>query len=352
MEIKDVIIIGGGQSALACGYFLRRTDANYEILDASTTCGGAWLYAWDSLTLFSPPEHSSLPGWVMPTSEGEFPTREEVISYLCAYEKRYNLPIIRPVEVLEVIKENDIFIVKSKDKIYYSKALVSATGTFKNPFIPNMPGREKFKGEQIHSSAYRNSKKLKGKKVLVVGEGNSGAQILAEVSKETLCKWATRKEPEFLPDDVDGRVLFDMASAKYYAQKKGEDFNATNFNLGNIVMVPPVKDARDRDVLHSSGSFDAINETGVIWDNGKDEAFDVIIWCTGFGYATEHLKSIVESDERGKIKTEDTRSLEVPGLWLLGYGGWTGYASATLIGVGRTAKKTVTEVEEFLKSLK
>ncbi|MDZ7846987.1 MAG: NAD(P)-binding domain-containing protein [Owenweeksia sp.] len=148
-KILDLIIIGGGQSALACGYYLRRTDIDYVTLDAESSCGGAWQHAWKSLTLFSPAEHSSLPGWMMPESEGEFPSREEVISYLCDYEKRYKLPVQRPVKVLEVSKNNEIFTLKTTSDSYRARAVISATGTFGKPFIPNVPGRENFQGKQL-----------------------------------------------------------------------------------------------------------------------------------------------------------------------------------------------------------
>jgi cation diffusion facilitator CzcD-associated flavoprotein CzcO len=104
-KIYDVIIIGGGQSALACGYYLRRTKLEYVILDNQENCGGAWQHGWESLTLFSPAEHSSLPGWLMPKSENQFPTKEEVIDYVCQYEKRYKLPVKRPFEVKDVEKK-------------------------------------------------------------------------------------------------------------------------------------------------------------------------------------------------------------------------------------------------------
>jgi len=350
--IYDLIIIGGGQSALACSYFLRRTSINYVVLDAELTCGGAWLHAWDSLTLFSPAEHSSLPGWPMPKSNEEFPSREEVITYLCNYEERYKLPIKRPVEVGNVTKSDGVFIVNTSEGTYHSKAVISATGTWKKPAIPYIEGRENFQGVQIHSSLYKSPDPFTGQKVLIVGEGNSGTQILAEVSKVAHTTWATRKEPEFLPDDVDGRVLFNVASAKYYAQQKGETFDASKYNLGNIVMVPSVKDARKRDVLHAVRSFKKMDGHGVIWPNGDYEIFNSIIWCTGFNYATDHLKELVQIDEQGKIETYGTRSVDVPGLWAVGYGGWTGFASATLIGVGRSAKETILEVSEYLNDQK
>src|SRR5690606_1464642 len=123
------------------------------------------------------------------------------------------------------------------------------------PFIPKLEGIENFKGFQLHSRNYKNPDKFIGLKTLIVGEGNSGAQIVAEVSKVTNVKWSTKKEPEFLPDEVDGYYLFNVASAKYKAEKEGKPFDASQYSLGNIVMVPPVKEARQRGVLVSSGTF-------------------------------------------------------------------------------------------------
>jgi thioredoxin reductase len=350
MNIKDVIIIGGGQSALACGYYLRRTALDFLILDKQENCGGSWQEGWDSLSLFSPAEQSSLPGWLMPKTKNNFPHRDEVIDYLCKYEQRYKFPVERPMEVLSVSKENDLFKLKTSQGEFYSKVVISATGIWEAPFIPEVEKRNVFQGEQIHASEYQNPEKFRGQKVLVVGEGNSGAQILADVSRATDTTWATLKTPDFLPDDVDGRVLFNVASAKYYAEQKGEKFDASKLNLGDIVMVPSVKNARERGVLTSKGKFSSLYEKGVIWADGKKEEFDTIIWCTGFHYATKHLQSLTQPDAKGKINTNGTRATNIPGLWMVGYGSWTGYASATLIGVGRSAKKTAEEIQEYLSN--
>ena len=348
-EILDGIVIGGGQSGLASGYYLRRHKLNFLILDKEEKCGGAWLHAWDSLTLFSPAEHSSLPGWLMPKSENLFPLKQEVIDYLCQYEKRYELPIERPVTVENITSENKIFKIYTTKKIYFSKAIIAAAGTWSNPFIPKIKGIDTFRGIQIHSAQYKNAEQFRNLNVLVVGEGNSGAQIVAEISKVTSVKWSTTKPPQYLPDEVDGFYLFNVATAKYNAKKEGKPFNAANYNLGNIVMVPSVVEARSKGVLISSGSFKSMNENGVIWSDGSKEDFDAIIWCTGFGYATSFLKNIVSTDERGIIKTEESKATELSGLWLAGYGSWTGYASATLIGINRNAKQTCNEITDYLQ---
>ena len=350
-KILDVIVIGGGQSGLASGYYLRRHKLNFLLLDKEEKCGGAWLHAWNSLTIFSPAEHSSLPGWLMPKSENLFPLKQEVIDYLCQYEKRYDLPIQRSVTVENITSENKVFKIYTNKGIYFSKAIIAAAGTWNNPFIPKIKGIANFKGIQIHSAHYKNAEQFTNLKVLVVGEGNSGAQIVAEVSKITTVKWSTRKPPQYLPDEVDGFYLFNVATAKYNAEKEGKTFDTANYDLGTIVMVPSLKEARSRGILISSGSFDSMYENGVIWSNGIKEYFDAIIWCTGFGYATAFLKNIVSADERGIIKTKESKSTEVPGLWLAGYGSWTGYASATLIGINRNAKQTGNEIIEYLKKI-
>ncbi len=350
MEVFDLIIIGGGQSALACGYFLRRTTLKYIILDDQHQGGGAWLHGWDSLTLFSPAEQSSLPGWMMPTSGSGFPSKQDVLDYLNAYQERYQIPVQYDTKVISVKKQDSIFTVESNQGNYQSRAIISATGTFQNPFVPDIPGKHLFKGQQLHSSQYKDPLPFKDKSVLIVGGGNSGAQILAEVSKVATTVWATAKEPQFLPDDVDGRVLFDVASAKYHAMKEGKEFNAAQYNIGNIVMVPPVKEARSRGVLQASETFKEFYEDGVIWKDGTYQQFDVVIWCTGFGYATGHLRGLGILNQDGKVDCEGTKALKLNGLWLVGYGSFTGFASATLIGVGRSARQTVNEIIEYLSN--
>ncbi|EGV44511.1 FAD-dependent oxidoreductase [Bizionia argentinensis JUB59] len=347
MKVYDVIIIGGGQAGLSVAYFLRRSALEYLILDDHKEAGGAWLETWDDLKLFSPSEYSSLSGWAMPKSNEEYPTKAEFIKYLSAYENRYDFPIQRPVKVFQVEKENGLFITKTDKGDFYSKTLVSATGTANKPFIPKYPNATHFSGTQIHSVNYSNSDKFKDKNVLIVGGGNSGAQILAEVSKVAHTKWVTSNEPTFLPNDIDGRYLFNEATLKYLGKtiKHSKDHSVS---LANIVMVKSVKEARSRDVLNAVRPFKEFYEHGVIWNDGTKEQFDAVIWCTGFRANLNHLESL-NLTENNKINTEGTRSIKESNLWLVGYGNWTGFASATIYGVGKTARETVKEITALLK---
>ncbi len=347
-QFFDVIIIGGGQSGLAVGYYMRRTKLNYLILDDQEEAGGAWRHTWDSLQLFSPAEHSSLPGWLMPKDVAEYPTKQHAINYLKEYEARYKLPIKRPVRVEKVTYENNLYTVITDEDTFTCSALINTTGSWESPFIPKYPNQEVFNGQQIHSAQYRNSAELEGKKVLIVGGGNSGAQILAEVSKVAQTTWVTLSEPKFLPNEVDGRYLFEFATKQYKARLEGKEIKPVG-SLGDVVMVDSVKEARSRNVLGSKRPFASFYNEGVVWPSGEKEAFDVVIWCTGFKAALHHLDELNIANAQGKIDTELTKAKAIEGLWLVGYGSWTGYASATLIGVGRTARRTAEEVKSFLE---
>jgi len=350
MEVYDVIVIGGGQSGLAVGYYLRRSGVKFIILDKEVGSGGSWQHHWNSLRLFSPAQWSSLPGILMKGGSDYYPTRDEAVSYLGEYESKYNLPIKRPVEIVSVSKSNEGFRLDTSAGIFLTKTVVSATGSFYTPFIPAIPGLEKFKGLNIHSSAYSSPEQVAGKRVAIVGEGNSGAQILAEVSKAAQTIWVTQKEPRFLPDHIDGRYLFDAATQMYEAQKSGKEFKPPS--LGDIVMVDSVKDARTRNVLQSAGSIEYITENSIVLSSGYVELIDAIIFCTGFKYSLDHLLPLGVVIEGGKIETTGTRAKQIDGLWLVGYGNWTGFASATLIGVSRSAKTTVDEIGKYISSVK
>lgn len=356
----DVVVIGGGQAGLSLGFYLRRANLSYVVLDAQSEPGGAWQHAWKSLRLFSPAQWSSLPGWLMPGGGADkYPTRDEVLAYLRQYEERYKLPVKRPVSVSAVKPAPEHLIVETTKGKLLARAVISATGSWQKPFVPDYPGRASFTGVQIHSARYESPEPFAGKRVLVIGGGNSGAQILAEVSLISDATWVTLEAPQFLPDDVDGRVLFDAASERYRAltaaagaQSDSSQIASSKSRdlLGSIVVVEPVKKARDDNRLESRRPFERFTETGVIWSGGDEEKIDAVIWATGFQPALDHLRPLGIVTENNRVETIGTHSIKEPRLWLVGYGNWTGFASATIIGVGRTARKTVEEISTMLSS--
>ena len=348
-KVFDTIIIGGGQAGLAVGYYLRRAKLDFIILDNQDHSGGAWQHTWPSLHLFSPAAMSSLPGRLMPTAKNsEYPHRDEVLSYLNNYEQHYQLPIYRPYQVQSVTRdvENNCLRLTDGHYTWLAKTVVSATGTWSHPITPSIPGQQNYLGAQCHSADYAGVEDYKNKRVLVVGGGNSGAQIYAELTEVANASWVTREPPAFLDDDVDGRVLFERATARITASSSDNPAGG----IGDIVMVPPVKAARDKGVLHAVPMFERFTEHGVIWDDGSEETIDAVIWCTGFKPQLDHLKplNIIEAD--GKIQVEQGQAIKEPRLWLFGYGDWASPGSATLIGAGRSARENVPALLDFLRT--
>ncbi|MFI7068878.1 ArsO family NAD(P)H-dependent flavin-containing monooxygenase [Micromonospora sediminicola] len=341
----DVVVVGGGQAGLAAGYYLRRTGLDYVILDAQPHPGGAWRHGWESLRLFSPAEYSPLPGWGMPRQEGEeFPTAGHVVDYLRVYERRYDLPLRRPVRVQEVRRAGEHLAVDTDAGTWSARYVISATGTWECPYVPEIPGRGEFAGRQLHTVHYTSPEDFRGQRVVVVGGGNSAAQILAEVSRVADATWVTLRPARLMPDDVDGRVLFGVATRKAAGAAGGGVRE-----LGDIVMVPSVREARDRGVLHPRPMFVRLTERGVWWADGTEEPCDAVIWCTGFRPNLTHLAPLLPGWRQGKAVVEGTRSVDEGRLYLLGYGDWTGAASATLVGAGRTAKATVADIASRLR---
>ncbi len=347
----QILVIGAGQAGMAAGYYLRRAGLepyrDYVILDANPSPGGAWQHAWASLRLFSPSEYSSLPGWPMPPWNDGFPPVRHVVDYLTRYQERYQLPVRHGVKVSAVRHERSSctgFVVDSSVGPWHSRGVISATGTWDQPFWPSYPGGREFLGRQLHAAQYRSPEPFRSSRVVVVGGGNSAAQILAEVSTVASTAWITLRPPRFLPDDVDGRVLFDVASARSAALAAGRSDEGGVSALGDIVMVPTVQDARKRGILNARPPFRALTADGVAWPDGSSEPADDIIWCTGFRPALGHLAPLRLPRRAGRIAVHGTRADGDPRVHLLGYGDWTGPASATLIGVGRTAKAAVKEL--------
>ncbi|WP_328804622.1 MULTISPECIES: ArsO family NAD(P)H-dependent flavin-containing monooxygenase [Sphingobium] len=337
---KDIVVIGGGQAGLSMGWHLLRSQRDFVVLDDGTLPGGAWRHGWDSLRLFSPAAYSSLPGWQMPPpGHYGFPTRDDVIAYLAAYETRYDFPVERPVQVSQLHKADDGRLRVETDRgSWLAKTVIGATGTWSHPFIPDIPGRSSFAGIQLHSAHYVRPDVFAGKTVLVVGGGNSGAQIHAEISQVAHSNWVTQSPPVFLPDDVDGRALFERATAMH----RGEAIAGPALGFANIVMVPPVREARDRGALANVRPFIQMTPNGVVWPEAAETKVDAIIWCTGFRAALGFLGDLGFVGDDGRVAVNALGQAEAePRLWLHGYGDWTGFASATLIGSGRRARAIV-----------
>lgn len=338
----DVVVIGGGQAALALGYYLKQTGLSFALLDNQVLPGGAWTRTWRSLQLFSPASWSSLPGWPMPPTREAYPRRAEVVAYLGEYEHQIDLPVVRPIQVEQVSRNGRGFLVRTAQESVRARAVISATGTWASPVLPDVPGAADFHGRLVHSAQYAGATLFTGRRVLVVGGGNSGAQIFAELDRCADASWVTGVPPHFLPDDVDGRTLFEHAEAQYRLLSRERTPQEDPF--GDIVMVPEVRAARERGALNARPMFSRFTTHGVVWADGTEEDVDAVIFATGFRPNLRHLAPLQVLESDGLVRVKGTRSEREPMLWLVGYGQWTGFASATIHGVAKSAEATINEV--------
>lgn len=212
------------------------------------------------------------------------------------------------------------------------------------PFVPQVEGAASFSGRQLHSAHYRGPSDFAGLRVAVVGGGNSGVQVTADlVDHAREVSLVSARRLRFLPDDVDGRHLFAQATARLGRPEEAEaDF------VGNIVALPRVREARAKGALRLRAMFDRMTPLGAVI--GRDHLdLDAVIWCTGFRPALRHLRSLGLRTSKGIPEVERNRAVRDPRVCFVGYGDWTGPASATLIGVGRTAKALVASLAEELR---
>lgn len=359
----DVCVIGAGQSALALGYYLRRLQrhearrpVSFALLDDQPGPGGAWSRGWDSLALFSPATYSSLAGRPMPPwrHDGN-PSAAHVEAYLRDYESRYELPIQRPHRVIGVRADQRdperIEVWSEAGTRWSARVVVNATGTWSRPFWPGFPGADSFAGTQLHTADYRSAAQVPGRRVLVVGGGNSGAQIAADLlHSDKQVTWAARNPPRFLPDEVDGRALFEVATSSVQARSQGLESGGVA-DLGDVVAVPSVRTARDRHGLRAIAMPQRLTATEAVWADGHTRQVEAVVWATGFRPALHHLRPLGLSTISGHPEVAAptpgsfaAASADDPRVYFLGYGDWCAPASATLIGVNRAARDTASAI--------
>lgn len=349
----DVIVIGGGQSGLATGYYLNQTGLTYVILEAQAAIGGSWQNYWHSLRLFSPARYSELPGMEYPTDPDHYPTRAEVINYLRTYADKFSLPVMTNTRVECIANSTEGFTVHTNDgRVLESRLLVDATGAFNRPYIPQIAGFETYQGEWLHTYRYREPQPFVDKRIIVIGANNSAVQVgvdLAEVADVTL---AIRRPIRWTPTRVLGKNIFFW-------------FHATGFDmlpLGRFFNLSDIDNVYDDGTLQAY--FDAGNpdtremftqftENGVIWPDGEHEKVDTVVFATGFRSDNKpYLAELGALDEDGNPQQNMGVSTSVEGLYYVGVFGQRSAASATLRGVGADAKYVVEQIEKQVGSRK
>jgi cation diffusion facilitator CzcD-associated flavoprotein CzcO len=336
VQEREVVVVGAGQAGLATAWALARQGfdrhTGFVVLDADAAPGGAWQHRWRSLTVATTHRVHELPGLPFTPAREDAPAAEEVPAYFAAYERRFDLPVRRPVSVSAVHRTPDGFRLTTSDGDWSARAVVNATGTWTRPFVPHYPGQETFAGRQLHTAGYRGAAEFAGRHVVVVGGGASAVQLLGEISAVTSTTWVTRRPPvwregPFRPED--GRA----AVARVEQAVREGRVPGSVVGVTGLVVTPWVREARERGVLDPRPVFDRIVPEGVAWDDGRLVRADVILWATGFRAAVGHLAPLHVREPSGVIRLDGTAAVREPLLHLVGYG-----PSASTIGANRAGQ--------------
>lgn len=344
-QYVDTLVIGGGQAGLATGYYLKQQQRDFLILDANERIGDAWRKRWDSLHLFTFAKFDGLPGMPFPAPANTFPTKDAMSDYLEAYAARFELPVRTGTQVDHLAREGGRFVATSGTLRFEADHVVVAMGNFQTPRAPAFAGQLDPSIVQVHSSAYRNPAQLREGGVLIVGAGNSGAEIAMEVVRSHPT-WLSGRDIGHLPFRIEGvasrlfasrlvlRVLFHrvltvdtpigrkmrpkmLAGGGPLIRQKPKDLIAAG-----IVRVPKVAGVRDgQPMLEDGRVLDVAN----------------VIWCTGFhpGFSWIDLPVLGEDEprhERGIVASE-------PGLYFVGLEFLYSLSSEMIHGVGRDAER-------------
>jgi len=207
MIIYDVVVIGAGQAGLATAHALQKKGLDFLILETSERAVGSWPNYYDSLTLFSPARYSSLPELSFKGDLARYPTRDEVVDYLERYAQHFAFPIQFNTRVTDIKRQDELFCLSTTKADYYARAVVVASGAFHQPNIPNFKGLAQFKGQVLHSAAYRSPADVSGRRVAVVGAGNSALQIAYELSATHDVILTSRVPPLFQQQRILGQDI-------------------------------------------------------------------------------------------------------------------------------------------------
>lgn len=325
----DVVIVGAGQAGLAMAWQLAQRKLRFVVLEAASEVGHVWRSRWDSLKLFTPAQYDGLPGMPFPAPADTYPTKDPVADYLRAYAEAFDLPVRLNARVTQLRQTTQGFEVRTTDETFRARQVVVATGPFQVPFVPQPARRLDTSVTQLHSAQYRNPQALPAGPVLVVGGGNSGFQIAAELAASRQVDLSVGTKYPMLPQRLGGRDLFwwltrlrlmrvsaDSRLGRR-VQARGEfviGTNARDLERAGVRFRPRLDDADGRTVRFADGST---------LDVG------VVVWATGYrsDYSWIEIPRLV-LDGRVAHRRGVT---DVAGLYFLGLS-WQHTRGSALLG--------------------
>ncbi len=345
----EVVVIGAGQAGLSSAYYLKRRGLDvgrgFVVLDQSPQAGGAWQFRWPSLTLGTVNRVHDLPGMrfsdVVDTAGDKVEAAIAVPRYFAAYEQQFAFNVYRPVQVKVVCARGDRFRVETDRETFSARGIINATGTWETPYIPEYPGRERFKGRQLHTRDYRTAAEFAGQHVVIVGGGISAIQLLNEISQVTSTTWVTRRPLEFRSGTFNEEA--GRAAVKLVEDRVRQGLPPTSVvSVTGLLRSPLIEAMEARGALKRLPMFTEITETGVRWADGTEQRADVILWCTGFRSSLDHLAPLMLREASGGILMGGRLATEVvkePRVHLVGYG-----PSASTIGANRAGSAAANEL--------
>ncbi|MFN8570747.1 MAG: NAD(P)/FAD-dependent oxidoreductase [Gemmatimonadaceae bacterium] len=336
-----MLIVGGGPAGLAVAAELRRAEIAFRVLERGPTIGHAWRNAYDSLTLHTGRHMSALPGMPFPRGTPLFPTKDQFWDYLDRYARHHDLSVETGCEVRRLERSNDNWIATTTDGEIVAPHVVVATGIMSNPLVPDIPGRERFRGRVMHSVEYRRPSDVTGQRVLVVGVGNSGGEIASELGLAGIeTTVAVRSGANVVPRQLAGipiqYIATWMRKLPFGVRSRIASVvqNATERAHGTPVIprakVSPLEavpligfhlvDAiRAGRVTAKIAGLTHFTEHGVRFTDGSEATFDVVILATGFSPALASLGQLIRRDEKGfAARTDRVASADQPGLYFVG----------------------------------
>ena len=353
-EHVQTVVLGGGQAGLAVGYHLAQEDLPFVILDANERIGDSWRKRWDSLRLFTPARYNALPGMPFPGGNHSFSTKDEVADYLETYAARFELPVRTGVRVHRLSRNGSRFVVEADARLFASENVVVAMASHQVPRVPPFAHELDSRIVQLHSGEYRNASHLQEGPVLVVGAGNSGAEIAIEVVKEHPT-WLAGKESGHVPfriESAPARFVFLPLMFRFI----GHRVLTVRTPLGRRMRPKllshgaPLVRVKPKDIA-AAGIHRVPRVVGVqaglplLEDNRVLETANVI-WCTGFRPDFSWIDLPVFGEEDDPIEPIHHRGIvaDEPGLYFVGLFFLYAMSSGFLPGVGRDAEHIVKDI--------